>query len=470
MALDRSSVTPVGYPGRVTQLSRALSAVAVRDPRGCSKFDRERISWFLRVQPIVSLLHETNPEIPVNDLWAASTHLVEDPGSSSHLRAIGIVRRPSGLPEILDHLRQPLNRPHPETKRKANHSFTFMDLFAGIGGFNLALTRAGGHCVFSSEWNDSARLTYAMNFGIVPFGDIRGFTRVNGAPASREFVKNKIPNVDVIAAGFPCQPFSQAGVSSRNYHGGVHGLQCEAEGTLFEDILVIARAIKPKVLLLENVSNLARHDKGRTFQVIAREIEKSGYVIFPNRSEAKTSTWAVIDSQAVVAQRRKRVYIVCVRSDLVRETGMFQFPKFEFPRKPFALSEVIANDDSFSDEEKFAQFSISKKLWKSHLAREAGHREKGNGFRIGLVDDLDGPAPTLVARYFKDGKDCLIPNQRNPKLPPRMLSPRECAALQTFPSSFWIPEFRTPAYKQFGNSITVEVATRIAAAIARTYL
>ena len=342
--------------------------------------------------------------------------------------------------------------------------FTFMDLFAGIGGFHLAMSSQGGTLAFASESDTSARITYAMNYGIVPFGDIRTFTRhANGQPLSVQEIAKRVPRSDIITAGFPCQPFSQAGVSSRNFHGLDHGLRCEAQGTLFEDILLIARATRPDAIVLENVRNLASHDKGKTIRIIRNEIEHSGYQIFPDWTESRN--WAVVDSRAVVAQRRKRVYMVCIRKDLSlaleRKKGSFQMPTFENPKKPFTLRDIIEEDNELSNDEKFNRFSISPLLWQSHQRRDANHESKNNGFRAALMTDLNQPAPTLVARYYKDGKDCLIPNTTT-NGPPRMLTPTECGLLQTFPKNFWIPKAKTPAYKQFGNSITVEVARRIA--------
>ena len=342
--------------------------------------------------------------------------------------------------------------------------FTFMDLFAGIGGFHLAMSSQGGTLAFASESDTSARITYSMNYGIVPFGDIRTFTRnSDGQPLTQPQISAKVPRADIITAGFPCQPFSQAGVSSRNFHGIEHGLSCEAQGTLFEDILLIARATHPDAIILENVRNLASHDKGKTIRIIRNEIELSGYQIFPDWTE--TNNLAVIDSRAVVAQRRKRVYMVCIRRDLSQmleqKKGKFQIPSFEVPKKPFSLRGIIEGDDEISDSEKYDRFSISPLLWESHQRRDDDHKLKNNGFRAALMTDLNDPAPTLVARYYKDGKDCLIPNP-SPDKPPRMLTPRECGLLQTFPKNFWIPKTKTPAYKQFGNAITVEVARRIA--------
>lgn len=342
--------------------------------------------------------------------------------------------------------------------------FTFMDLFAGIGGFHLALSSQGGTLAFASEIDNSARTTYAMNFGVIPFGDIRAFTRkASGDPRPLREIARIIPRADIVAAGFPCQPFSLAGVSSRNFHGIEHGLKCEAQGTLFEDILLVAKATKPDALILENVRNLSSHDSGKTIRVIRSEITKAGYQIFPRWDDSKS--WAVINSLSVIGQRRKRVYMVCIRNDLaenlILSKGPFEMPKFSLEKRKYSLRQIIEADHEHSDLAKFKLYGISKKLWLSHQKRDKNHALRNNGFRTNLMTDLNEPAPTLVARYYKDGKDCLIPH-KDKDCPPRMLTPRECGLLQTFPPTFWIPTSKTPAYKQFGNAITVEVARIIA--------
>lgn len=370
-----------------------------------------------------------------------------------------LVRLGSDFPEIRGYAGQ-------AHRRSSNH-FTFADLFAGIGGFHLALSHAGGQCVFASEWDTNAQVTYAVNHGVVPFGDIRLLTRKRDRDRSTDEIGESLPSVDVVAAGFPCQPFSLAGVSSRNHHGKEHGLRCDTQGTLFHDIVLIAEALEPKVLLLENVRNLAKHDGGNTIRVIRDEIASAGYTIFPSNFDDRG--WAVIDSQAVSAQRRKRVYMVCVRNDIARRLGPFTMPDFSFSQPASTLRQAIASDTSMTDDEKFERFGISERLWRSHVERDQRHRERANGFATNFMVDLDQPAPTLVARYFKDGKDCLIVDQTRRGRPPRMLTPRECAILQTFPERFLIPQTKSVAYKQFGNSITVEIARRIAMEIA-TYL
>jgi DNA (cytosine-5)-methyltransferase 1 len=316
--------------------------------------------------------------------------------------------------------------------------FTFVDLFAGIGGFRIALQKSGGVGVFSSEWDKGAQKTYFNNYGEYPFGDITAITSQN---VSDEQIDSMIPPHDVLAAGFPCQPFSHAGVSARNSVGKEHGFKCETQGTLFFDVMRIASVKKPKVLFLENVRNIERHDGGHTFKVIKDSIEELGYDF----------KYSIIDSSSVVPQRRVRCYMVCFRKDL----GVnFKFP--EFSQKVLALKSIL-------EKEVPEKYTISDKLWAGHINRTKRNIERGTGFTAHTAD-LDKPSKTIVARYGKDGKECLIPQENKN---PRLLTPRECARLQGFPEEFRIPEVRTPAYKQFGNSVAVPVLKRISHNIVR---
>jgi DNA (cytosine-5)-methyltransferase 1 len=313
--------------------------------------------------------------------------------------------------------------------------FTFIDLFAGIGGFHLALQELGGKCVFSSEWDKYAKQTYWNNFGEVPFGDIRQFTNDN---QTDEEIAANIPDHDVLAAGFPCQPFSRAGVSARSSLGQKHGFSCEIQGTLFFDLVRIAKAKKPKVLFLENVRNLQSHDGGRTFAKIKDVIENDlGYSFDPK----------VIDSSTSVPQRRKRCYMVCFRKG--RE---FTFPDFEGPLKPLG---------SILEQQPDARFTISDRLWQGHIKRTNRNLDRGAGFTA-FEADLSKPSNTLVARYYKDGKECLVPQDG---MNPRKLTPRECARLQGYPEEFKFHKVDSHAYEQFGNSVSVPVISKIAARI-----
>jgi len=424
--------------------------------------------WFRRVSEVASTYGCAGDDSEVAD--SAITHYLMGSQDPIHLkRAFGSRRvrhLAHDLAELVACAPRPASLERNSSRRPSRQLFTFIDLFAGIGGFHLALSAVGGKCVFASEIDGAARATYAMNFGILPYGDIRSFSRdPSGRPCRPERLRQLVPRADIIAAGFPCQPFSLAGVSSRKFHGLQHGLKCQTQGTLFEDILILARALKPKALLLENVRNLASHDGGKTLRVIREEIEDAGYSIFP-RWNPDDKHWAIIDSNSVVGQRRKRVYLVCIRKDLVQgahhRLKEFVFPNFPVEPGRYSLRQTIERD-TMPDKQKFREFSISKKLYRSHLSRDRRHRSKNNGFETNLMRDLEVPAPTLVARYYKDGKDCLIPHPkaRVAGAPPRMLTPKECALLQTFPNNFWIHPRKSVAYKQFGNAITVEVAKRI---------
>lgn len=311
--------------------------------------------------------------------------------------------------------------------------FTFIDLFAGIGGFRLALQKYGGISIFSSEWDKGAQNTYLKNYGEKPFGDI---TSLTGEEINESQLDAMIPYHDILTAGFPCQPFSHAGVSARNSVGKAHGFQCATQGTLFFDVMRIASIKKPKVLFLENVRNIQRHDGGYTFKVIQESIEEIGYDF----------KYAIIDSSSLVPQRRVRCYMVCFRKDLNIE---FNFPKLN--NDPIPLKSILEKE---ADE----KYTISDKLWAGHINRTKRNLERGTGFTA-FTADINKPSNTLVARYGKDGKECLIAQQgKNP----RFLTPRECARLQGFPDEFVIPDAKTPAYKQFGNSVAVPVIDHIA--------
>lgn len=304
-------------------------------------------------------------------------------------------------------------------KPTLNTKFKFIDLFAGIGGVRLGFQKSGGACVFSSEFDKGAQKTYRTNHGEMPFGDI---TLID---------ESSIPEHDILLAGFPCQPFSHAGVSARNAVGKSHGFLCETQGTLFFDVLRIINKKKPKAIFLENVRNIERHDQGQTFKTIKESIEQEGY----------SFSYKIINSSSLVPQRRIRCYMIGIRNDVAEE---FEFPDID--GEPLALKLIL-------EKEVADIFTISDKLWLGHINRTKRNIERGTGFTAHTAD-LDKPSNTIVARYGKDGKECLIP-QKNKN--PRMLTPRECARLQGFPENFDVPTVRTPAYKQFGNSVVVPV-------------
>ena len=303
---------------------------------------------------------------------------------------------------------------------KQKSSFRFIDLFAGIGGIRLAYQNLGGKCVFTSEWNNFAKKTYEANFGEVPFGDI---TKIS---------EELIPDHDILLAGFPCQPFSIAGVSKKNALGRKHGFLDETQGTLFFDIARILDSKKPKAFMLENVKNLVSHDKGNTFRVIKNTLSELGYSVYHK----------VLDGKHFVPQHRERIIIVGFRNDYFEGKEQFEFPQLSDPSKK--ISDILEKQVS-------EKYTLTNNLWKYLQDYAAKHKAQGNGFGFGLTD-LNGISRTISARYYKDGSEILIPQQgKNP----RRLTPRECARLQGFPDNFVIAVSDTQSYKQFGNSVTV---------------
>lgn len=305
--------------------------------------------------------------------------------------------------------------PFPPT---SNPKFTFIDLFAGIGGIRLAYQNLGGKCVFTSEWDYYSKKTYEANFGEVPFGDIT------------EIHEKLIPDHDILLAGFPCQPFSIAGVSKKNALGRAHGFLDETQGTLFFDIARILKHKKPPVFMLENVKNLVSHDKGKTFKVITETLKELGYTIH----------YKVLDGKYYVPQHRERIIIVGFRNSIYHGKESFEFP--EPSEAKFAIKSIL---EDHVDE----KYTLTNRLWNYLQGYAEKHKLKGNGFGFGLTD-LNGISRTMSARYYKDGAEILIPQKgKNP----RRLTPRECARLQGFPDKFIIPVSDNQAYKQFGNSV-----------------
>ena len=311
--------------------------------------------------------------------------------------------------------------------------FTFIDLFAGIGGMRLAFDRAGGHCVYSNEWNKYSQQTYFANFGEQPEGDI---TQVSAS---------SIPDHDILVAGFPCQPFSIAGVSKKNSLGRATGFEDKTQGTLFFDVCRILKEKRPKAFMLENVKNLCSHDRGRTFKVILEALEELDYSVF----------YSVLDGQQFVPQHRERILIVGFDRKKYGENVQFDFdltPKFPKPVMRDILDESV-------DE----KYTLSDKLWTYLQNYAAKHKAAGNGFGYGIAP-LDGVSRTISARYYKDGSEILIEQEgKNP----RRLTPRECARLQGFPDDFKIPVSDTQAYKQFGNSVVVPLIENVAKLIVK---
>jgi DNA (cytosine-5)-methyltransferase 1 len=311
-----------------------------------------------------------------------------------------------------------------EKKRSSRKkSLKFIDLFAGIGGIRIAFERAGAQCVFSSEWNKFAQQTYEKNFGEMPIGDIH------------EINASDIPDFDILCAGFPCQPFSIAGVSKKLSLNKPHGFEDETQGTLFYEILRILKERKPAAFFLENVKNLEKHDKGKTFAVIRESLLDAGY----------SFSYKVINAKSLVPQNRERIFMVGFRDP---EIG------FTFPEIPDLKPRIL----DILEENVPEKYTLTDHLWQYLQNYAEKHRLKGNGFGFGLVK-TDSYCRTLSARYFKDGSEILIPQEgKNP----RRLTPRECARLQGYPDSFVIPVSDTQAYKQFGNSVAVPLIEMLA--------
>jgi DNA (cytosine-5)-methyltransferase 1 len=351
-------------------------------------------------------------------------------------------------PLAIVELERRLHKPEPRDSKPP--AFRFVDLFAGIGGLRLGFEGVGGQCVFTSEWDPHAQRTYRANFGEHDIaGDIVGVA------------STQIPRHDVLLAGFPCQPFSIAGVSKKNALGRPHGFDCDTQGTLFFEVERILDAHRPKAFLLENVKNLQSHDGGRTFQVIMRSLkDKLGYRVWHR----------VLNGRPFVPQHRERIIIVGFRDDVD-----FSWDDVETPlqREWPTLGSVLHREDGTEDvEERFLdargkvlrKYVLTDHLWQYLQDYAAKHRAKGNGFGFGLVGASD-IARTLSARYFKDGSEILVKRRRGN---PRRLTPRECARLMGFDREgrrWVIPVSDTQAYRQFGNSVVVPLVEAVARAM-----
>jgi len=309
----------------------------------------------------------------------------------------------------------------------ASGPLRFIDLFCGIGGFRYAFESVGAKCVFSSDWDKYAQITYAANFGEKPHGDIHTVAVAD------------IPAHDILCGGFPCQPFSLAGVSKKNSLGRKHGFDDEKQGNLFFSIAEILDYHRPTAFVLENVKNLKSHDKGRTFQVIHDTLTRGlGYQVYTK----------IIDARNVVPQHRERIFLVGFK-----EPRYFEFP--EFPKTEPKLASILEKDVP-------EKYTLTDGLWAYLQAYAKKHQDAGNGFGFGLVTGND-TTRTLSARYHKDGSEILV--YQGPRKNPRRLTPRECARLMGFPDSHKIPVSDTQAYRQFGNSVVVPVVRQIASSV-----
>lgn len=368
-----------------------------------------------------------------------------------------------------------------------DYRFRFIDLFAGIGGIRSGFEAIGGQCVFTSEWNKNAVRTYKANWyndsATHTFNqDIREVT-LSGNPAISEaqayaHIAQHIPEHDVLLAGFPCQPFSLAGVSKKNALGRAHGFECEAQGTLFFDVARIIKARRPAIFVLENVKNLKSHDKGKTFSVIMNTLDELGYDVADAEASGKNDP-KIIDGKHFLPQHRERIVLVGFRRDLDLADG-FTLRDIDrlYPQQRPTFGELLEPTVD-------SKYVLSPKLW-DYLYRYAKkHAAKGNGFGFGLVDPTNAGsvARTLSARYHKDGSEILIDrgwdkalgesdftHAENQARRPRRLTPRECARLMGFEKvgekPFRIPVSDTQAYRQFGNSVVVPVFAAVAKLLA----
>ncbi|MBL83358.1 MAG: DNA (cytosine-5-)-methyltransferase [Marinobacter sp.] len=366
----------------------------------------------------------------------------------------------------------------PKPFQNSGHEFRFIDLFAGIGGIRRGFEEAGGKCVFTSEWNKYAVRTYKANHynddEHVFNEDIREVTLSDRPEISEEeayaHIDKLIPDHDVLLAGFPCQPFSIAGVSKKNSLGRVHGFECNTQGTLFFDVARIIEAKRPSAFLLENVKNLKSHDKGKTFKVILQTLDELGYEVADVHYDGSHDP-KIIDARHFVPQHRERIVLVGFRRDLNVHHGFtLKDISKHFPERVPSFGDILDPEDEVDD-----KYILTPKLWKYLYDYAAKHKAKGNGFGFGLTGTHD-VARTLSARYYKDGSEILVDrgwdtdagfddmiNQSNR---PRRLTPAECARLMGFDgpgeSNFKVPVSDTQAYKQFGNSVAVPVFRAVA--------
>lgn len=366
----------------------------------------------------------------------------------------------------------------PQPPATVNYDFDFIDLFAGIGGIRRGFEGIGGRCVFTSEWNEPAVKTYKANYYSNPQfhtfnDDIRKITLSEREDVSEEdayrHIDQQIPDHDVLLAGFPCQPFSIAGVSKKNALGRVHGFECKTQGTLFFDVARIIAAKRPSAFLLENVKNLKSHDKGRTFRIITDTLKELGYWV-ADVDVSGADDPKIIDGAHFVPQHRERIVLVGFREDLgVHEGFTLRDVAKKFPKRRPVLGDIL---DAKVDD----KYILTPKLWEYLFNYSIKHKAKGNGFGYGLVKATD-ITRTLSARYYKDGSEILVDrgfapdkdfnDPTNLKNRPRRLTPRECARLMGYDSigksEFKIPVSDTQAYKQFGNSVVVPVFAAVAA-------
>ncbi len=336
-----------------------------------------------------------------------------------------------------------------------DHNFTFIDLFAGIGGIRLPFQELGGRCIYTSEWDKFSKKTYAANFGELPDGDI---TKVPAAA---------IPDHDVLLAGFPCQAFSQAGLKKGFL---------DTRGTMFFEIQRILAHHQPKAFLLENVKQLKGHDKGNTLNTILSILRGSKTPNIPTdvpmSTEARASLSSTLNydvdyrvlkaSNFGVPQNRERVYIIGFNRDKVSAAETGTLTTTILNKLSLATSETTMDDVLLNNNDLDPKYTLSDRLWQGHLRRKKEHKAKGNGFGYSLFNRESVACNTISARYYKDGSEILI-DQSDIQKNPRKLTPAECAAIQGFPTNFVLDAVSDAQnYRQFGNSVAVPVIRAIA--------
>ncbi len=424
---------------------------------------KNRINWQImnaleKILPIeATLIREKRQRLGLTQLELASLLELKDNGERT-VRGWELgEHKPSKskLAKILE-----LHEEAPFRIENKNHKFTFIDLFAGIGGIRLPFQELGGKCVFSSEWDKFAQRTYAANYGEVPSGDI---TKISA---------KEIPNHDILMGGFPCQAFSQAGLKK--------GFE-DTRGTMFFEIQRILCEKRPKAFLLENVKQLKGHDKGRTLQTILNILTGESNISLddiPMSEDARNSLgkklnyW--VDFKVLraadfgVPQNRERIFIVGFDKDYFGEN--FDFEKnFNWPVPTYEstrVGDILESQEFLNAQED--KYTISDKLWAGHQRRKEEHKTKGNGFGCSIYTADSPYTNTISARYYKDGSEILI-DQSHLGKNPRKLTPRECARLQGFPEEFIVDAVsQAQIYKQFGNSVCVKVIRAVAKQIAET--
>lgn len=377
-------------------------------------------------------LEETAAILSLSDRQIRRYEDISEAGSDPSVLVLERMRGAVSMAERLDGRVADIRPP-----QRAKPGFTFIDLFAGIGGLRRPFEEIGGKCLFTAEWDRFSRQTYSANFHDDPFEH-------EFAEDVRPYAKEpwRVPEHDVLLAGFPCQPFSIAGVSKKNALGRPHGFLCDTQGTLFYDLAKIIEHRKPSAFLLENVKNLESHDRGRTFATIMNVLENElGYRV----------QYRLISSHPWVPQRRQRIFIVGFRDDTD-----FDFDELEVPegRQP-VLGDILEADAP-------SKYTLTHHLWTYLKNYKAKHARAGNGFGYSVFGPND-VTRTLSARYYKDGSEVLIEQRGRP---PRRLTPRECARLMGFDEpqgeSFRIPVSDTQAYRQFGNAVVVPVVRAVA--------